>query len=87
MDGIDRLKNAIVEQAAKDYLEALKALKLRDQVDERWELRREGIVSAHWQMKKSCERFFRSDWYAFLCSMPGEEMIQKLREKVQRETK
>lgn len=87
MDGIDRLKNAIVEQAARDYQAALKALKLRDQVDEHWELKNPDTVSEHWQMKKSCEHFFRSSWYAFLCSLSGETMIQKLREKVQNETK
>ena len=87
MDGIDRLKNAIVEQAVGDYQTALKALKLRDQVDEHWELKTPDTVSEHWQMKEFCQRFFRSNWYAFLCSLPGETMIQKLREKVQNETK
>lgn len=61
--------NAIVIQAAKDYRVALRRLR-----------RNPNSKSALSEIA-DLERFFRSDWYAALTDVPGELLIQKLKEE------
>ena len=68
-DVYERLSNAIVLQAVKDYRNALKRLKKHPQNEKALNTKRE------------VERFFRSDWYATLTSVDGEMLIRKLREE------
>lgn len=69
MTPYQRLANAIVEQAAKDYRSALKAL-ARDS------------DNAYIQDEaKSLERFFRSRWYGILTNVDGDYLMDKLREE------
>ena len=77
----ENLAIAIVECAVKDYIAALRKLKRRGTVDDNWQLitKPTGV----WFEKQKIERFFRSEWYACLIKLPGETMINKLREKVQ----
>lgn len=63
------LANAIVIQAAKDYRVALRRLR-----------RNPNNKSALSEIV-DLERFFRSEWYAALTNVPGELLIQKLKEE------
>ena len=63
------LADAIVIQAAKDYRKALGRLR-----------RNPDNASAKTELAK-IERFFRSDWYDSLTSVPGELIIRKLKEE------
>ena len=69
-DPYENLANAIVAQAARDYLAALKKLKKnpgnRTAMDDAMRL----------------EKFFRSGWYGVLTSVDPDYLIRKLREKV-----
>lgn len=69
-DPYENLANAIVAQAARDYLTALKKLKKnpgnRTAMDDAMRL----------------EKFFHSGWYEVLTSVDGDYLIRKLREKV-----
>ena len=69
-DPYQNLANAIVAQAAKDYLSALKRLKKnprnRMAMDEAMQL----------------EKFFHSGWYGVLTGVDPDYLIRKLREKV-----
>lgn len=69
-DPYENLANAIVAQAARDYLAALKKLKKnpgnRTAMDEAMRL----------------EKFFHSGWYGVLTNIDGDYLIRKLREKV-----
>lgn len=70
MTPYQRLANAIVEQAAKDYRSALKAL-ARDS------------DNAYIQDEvKSLERFFRSRLYGILTNVDGEYLMERLRAEV-----
>ena len=69
MDPWHSLANAIVIQAAKDYRVALR--RLRKNPNNKSALSE--IVDL--------ERFFRSEWYAALTNVPGELLIQKLKEE------
>lgn len=69
MTPYQRLANAIVEQAAKDYRSALKALA------------RDSDNSYIQDEVKSLERFFRSRWYGILTNVDGDYLIDKLREE------
>lgn len=70
MDPYEKLANAIVLEAVKDYRKALKKLsKYPNNTDALTE-------------KDSCERFFRSKWYGELTSVDGEMLIRKLQEEV-----
>ena len=66
----ERLSNAIVLQAVKDYRNALKRLKKHSRND------------AALTTKQEVERFFRSDWYASLTTVDPEMLIRKLSEEV-----
>lgn len=69
-DPYQNLANAIVAQAAEDYLLALKKLKKnprnRMAMDEAMQL----------------EKFFHSGWYEILIDVDPDYLIRKLREKV-----
>lgn len=70
MTPYQRLANAIVEQAAKDYRSALKALARDDEN----ECIQEEI--------RTLERFFRSRWYGILTDVDGEYLMERLRAEV-----
>ena len=65
-NGYQELANAIVAQAAKDYMKAKKRLmkhpKNTDALDE----------------IKECTRFFHSSWYQFLTKIDGDYLIAQL---------
>ena len=69
-DPYQNLANAIVAQAAQDYLSALKRLKKnprnRTAMDDAMQL----------------EKFFHSGWYEILTDVDPDYLIRKLREKV-----
>ena len=69
-DPYQNLANAIVAQAAQDYLSALKKLKKNPRnkmaMDEAMQL----------------EKFFHSGWYEILTDVDPDYLIRKLREKV-----
>lgn len=69
-DVYERLSNAIVLQAVKDYRNALKRLKKHPQNEKALNTKRE------------VERFFRSDWYASLTTVNPEMFITKLKKEV-----
>ena len=69
-DTYERLANAIILQAVKDYRNALKRLKKHP---------RNGTSL---YTKREVERFFRSDWYASLTTVDPEMLILKLNEEV-----
>jgi hypothetical protein len=69
-DVYERLSNAIVLQAVKDYRNALKRLKKHPQNEKALNTKRE------------VERFFRSDWYASLTTVDPEMLITKLKKEV-----
>jgi hypothetical protein len=69
-DPYENLANAIVAQAARDYLTALKRLKKNPET--RW----------RWMKPCELEKFFHSGWYGVLTSVDPDYLIRKLREKV-----
>lgn len=71
MDSYEKLANAIVLQAAKDYRTALKRV-ARHPKD------RDGLAA-----KKECERFFRSGWFGILTGIDPEMLMRKLQMEVQ----
>ena len=68
----ERLANAIILLAVKDYRDALKKLKKRPH----YEPAKETITEV--------ERFFHSDWYRELTSVDGNFLIEKLRTEVRK---
>lgn len=71
MSPYQAIANAVVEQAAKDYRQALKAVFLNSRNREA-----KAIVS-------ECEAFFRSDWYGVLTGLDGETLMAKAREETE----
>lgn len=69
MGPYERLANAIVIQAVKDWRLAAKTLKKHPRYD-----------SAK-QMKAECERFFRSEWFVALTNVDGNVVLRKLEEE------
>ena len=67
MDGYERLKNAIVQQAAEDYAAAFMGNPV-------------GGKDADGMMRE-CEAFFRSDWFKALTELDGEMLLRKLQEE------
>ncbi len=68
-DSYERLANAIVLQAVKDYRFAMKRLAKYPRND-----------SALYT-KREVERFFRSDWYTLLTTVDPETLIKRLKEE------
>lgn len=71
MDSFERLANAIVLQAVKDYCTALKRV-ARHPKD------RDGLAT-----KNECERLFRSGWFGILTGIDPEMLMRKLQMEVQ----
>ena len=71
MDSFEKLANAIVLQAVKDYRMALKRV-ARHPKD------RDGLAT-----RNECERFFRSGWYGMLTGIDPEMLMRKLQMEVQ----
>lgn len=71
MDSFEKLANAIVLQAVKDYRTALKRV-ARHPKD------RDGLAT-----KNECERFFRSGWFGILTGIDPERLMRKLQMEVQ----
>jgi hypothetical protein len=69
IDELQKLANAIIIQAAKDYRTALRKLRRNP---------RNHLAQAE---AESIEQFFRSDWYKCLTDVDGEMVIRKLREE------
>ena len=69
-DSYERLANAIVLQAVKDYRFAMKRLAIYPRNDS-------ALYTKH-----EIERFFRSDWYALLTTVDPETLIKRLNEEV-----
>lgn len=65
MDQYEKLANAIILQAVKDYRLALKRL-----------ARNPGYEQAI-RMKNDVEHFFRSEWFFMLTGVNGEELLKK----------
>lgn len=65
----ENLANAIVKQAARDYMTALKRLK-KNPYDRK---KRKEV--------RELEEFFHSDWYELLTGVDPNYLIRKLREK------
>ena len=72
MDPYEKLANAIIIQAAKDYRAALR------------KLRRNPRNHPAQAETDSIERFFRSGWYKCLTDVDGEMVLRKLREEDKR---
>ena len=70
-EGYLALANAIVEQAAKDYRDTMKALKCRP-----------GSKPAKKRLKK-IEEFFTSEWCGKLTDVNGEYLINRLRRETE----
>lgn len=69
-DLYERLANAVVLQAVKDYRHALRILKKHSGNDK--------ALST----KQEVEQFFRSDWYSLLTAIDPELLIKGLNEEV-----
>ena len=66
----ERLANAIIIQASKDYMTSLRKKGQNPR-----------SASADHDTKE-CERFFRSGWYQVLTFVDGEYLIAKLRKAI-----
>lgn len=69
-ENYQNLANAIVKQAAKDWLGAMKRLK-----------KKPGNKIAQ-ETRDECERFFRSGWFEQLTGVDGEFLLRKLKEEL-----
>ena len=69
MDGYQVLADAIIEQAANDYMATIRILK-------RCPDRKPAMKVA-----MECERFFRSKWFSTLTDLDPEWLIEKMRKE------
>lgn len=69
MNPYENLANAIIIQAAKDYKKALKALKKNSRYEPALFI------------KRDCEKFFRSAWFATLTNLNGEALMDGLKKE------
>lgn len=69
-----RLANGIVLQAVLDYRKSLKGQQV---------LRHISVD----EMKKECEDFFTSEWFSILTKIDGKQLIRKLQEEHENESK
>ena len=72
MNGYETLANAIVEQAVKDYRDALKTL------------RRYPDSKAAMAAAMEIEEFFHSPWYGTLTQIDPDYLIDKLRKETEK---
>ena len=68
-DAYESLANAIILKAVKDWRGAVGKLKKRPRYSPAAEMRRE------------CEEFFLSDWFAELTELDGSYLLRKLKEE------
>lgn len=73
MDGYQRLANAIIEQAAKDYR--------NDSYILRTKAPKSKVYKKAVSDLKRIEQFFRSDWFKELTNIDGEWLLGKLQEE------
>lgn len=71
-DPYENLANAIIKQAARDYMTVLRKLKKNPQ-------NKAAMAEA-----MELERFFHSGWYGCLTSVDGDYLIERLREEVKK---
>ncbi len=69
MDAYEKLANAIILQAVKEWRTARRKLKRKPQNE-----------SARSELE-SCERFFRSEWFTTLTDVDGAVILRKLYEE------
>ncbi len=69
-EGYQRLVNAIILQAVKDYRRALRRIQ------------RNPLDGAPKRRKREIERFFRSQWFKDICDLDGETIMKSLQEEV-----
>lgn len=69
MSGYQALANAIIEQAVKDYRDAIRRLK------------RYPDSKAAMETTMEVERFLHSDWYAALTDIDSDYLIDRLRKE------
>ncbi len=69
MNGYERLANAIVVQAVKDYRSSRRKLK------------KHPYDANAKRMASECERFFKSWWFMELTKVDGKMVFSKLREE------
>lgn len=69
MDPYEKLANAVVLTAVKDYRDARKKLSKGRKND------------AALQMKAECERFFKSDLFSIYTDIDGEMLLAKLEQE------
>lgn len=84
-DGWEVLQYAIVEQAVEDYKKSMVYL-VHHKRPKRIKTKKQAEEAKMWdynqKMRKDCERFFRSNWYAKLTDIDGERVIQELRDQI-----
>ena len=73
-EGVALLAEAVVAQAAKDYLKAKKDLFNANP------LFQETVKRLQWKLD-SAVKFFRSKWYRTLCSIDADYLLKKLDEE------
>lgn len=78
-DGYVNLANAIVEQAAKDYLMYKKRLYILGDDDDPNEIR--GEVIRYRDKLNDVRKFFKSKWYKTLTDLNVEMLVRKLDEE------
>lgn len=69
-DPYENLANAIIKQAARDYMTTLRKLKKNP--------RNKAAMTEAMDL----ERFFHSGWYGCLIAVDGDYLIERLREEV-----
>jgi len=69
IDPYEKLANAIILSAVKDYRMARKKLKKRPKNEEAK------------LMVEDCETFFRSEWFQALSNVDGELLLERLKEE------
>lgn len=67
MDAYEKLANAVILRAVEDYRNALRKLN-----------RCEEDINASFTVRE-VERFFRSKWFADLCDLDGEILVERLK--------
>ena len=74
MTAYNILANAIIIQAVSDYRDSLRGK------------RASRFVSVD-DMLKDCERFFESEWFTILSKIDGVQLMRRLQEEYQNESK
>ena len=69
MDSYEKLANAIILSAVKDYRIARKKLKKRPKNEDAK------------LMVEDCERFFCSEWFQVLSNIDGKALLERLKEE------